>query len=509
MKKNKSLSAVIDLGSSGIRLLIAEKRATKWKALETLERKTTLGRDVFITEEISEESFKQVIVILRVFKEYIESWGIIPSRTLCIATSAVREAHNRDMFIERVELQTGFAFQVLEAMEANLLTYRSVDHALRGHLRIKRSNALIVETSGGGTNVLMLNKGLMVGAHSLNLGSIRFEKELKSGLGTSDYLQKLLDQKTLVATRQFEMEFPLKRVRHFVALGSDIRRVAGQIGEKNRGYYLIHKEAFVQLLEKISGMESVEVASEYGVPFSESGAFFATLQIYGAFFKQCSAMNLIVPKVSIREGVLQSTKRTSTLASLEDEIAGACYSLAAKFGVDKKHSDNVAFNALKIFDALAKIGNFDKDHKIYLRSAAVLMDIGLFLHHRHSQRHGLYLIRNSEIFGLNELDRSIVGLIVRYHGKTRPKHTHSEFSSLRRDDRLTVFKLSAILRVARALDIRLVQRLKVESVQQDANRLQLNMNIANISPLEVGSLQDASEIFQDVFGLKIEFAERS
>ena len=509
MKKNKSLSAVIDLGSSGIRLLIAEKRATKWKALETLERKTTLGRDVFLTEEISEKSFQHVIEILRVFKEYIESWGIIPSRTRCIATSAVREAHNRDMFIERVELQTGFAFQVLEAMEANLLTYRSVDHALRGHLRIKRSNALIVETSGGGTNVLMLNKGLMVGAHSLNLGSIRFEKELKSGLGTSDYLQKLLDQKTLVATRQFEMEFPLKRVRHFVALGSDIRRVAGQIGEKNKGYYLIHKEAFVQLLEKISGMESVEVASEYGVPFSESGAFFATLQIYGAFFKQCSAMNLIVPKVSIREGVLQSTKRTSTLASLEDEIAGACYSLAAKFGVDKKHSDNVAFNALKIFDALAKIGNFDKDHKIYLRSAAVLMDIGLFLHHRHSQRHGLYLIRNSEIFGLNELDRSIVGLIVRYHGKTRPKHTHSEFSSLRRDDRLTVFKLSAILRVARALDIRLVQRLKVESVQQDANRLQLNMNIANISPLEVGSLQDASEIFQDVFGLKIEFAERS
>lgn len=509
MKKNNKLSAVIDLGSSGIRLLIAEKRATKWKALETLERKCTLGRDVFVSEEISEESFQQVVEILRLFREYIETWSISSSKIRCIATSAVREAHNRDMFIERVELQTGFAFQVLEAMEANLLTYRSVDHALRGHLRIKRSNALIVETSGGGTNVLMLNKGLMVGAHSLNLGSIRFEKELKSGLGTSDYLQKLLDQKTLVATRQFEMEFPLKRVKHFVALGSDIRRVAGQIGEKNKGYYLIQAEAFVEFLEKISGMESVEVASEYGVSFSESGAFFATLQIYGAFFKHCSATSLIVPKVSIREGVLQSSKRISTLASLEDEIAGACYSLAAKFGVDKKHSDNVAFNALKIFEELTKTGNFDKDHKIYLRSAAVLMDIGLFLHHRHSQRHGLYLIKNSEIFGLNELDRTIVGLIVRYHSKTRPKHTHSEFSSLGRSDRLTVFKLSAILRVARALDIRLVQRLKVDSVQRDANRLQLKTNIANISPLEVGSLQDASEIFQDVFGLKIEFAARS
>ena len=114
-----------------------------------------------------------------------------------MATSAVREAHNRDMFIERVELHTGFAFKVLEAMEANLLTYRSVDHALRGHLRIKQSNSLIVETSGGGTNVLMLNKGLMVGAHSLNLGSIRFEKELKSGVGTSDYLVRSFSIKKL------------------------------------------------------------------------------------------------------------------------------------------------------------------------------------------------------------------------------------------------------------------------------------------------------------------------
>ena len=196
-----------------------------------------------------------------------------------------------------------------------------------------------------------------------------------------------------MATRQFDMEFPLSRVRHFIALGSDIRRVAGKIGEKNKGYYLIAKPAFEELLEKISGMESVEVASKYGVPFTESGAFFATLQIYGAFFKHTSAKQVIVPKVSIREGVLQSSKRVSTLASLESEIDGACHSMAAKFGVDKKHVDNAAYNSLQLFSALAKIGNFHKDDRIYLKSAATLMDVGRFLHHRHSQRHGLYLIR--------------------------------------------------------------------------------------------------------------------
>ena len=82
----------------------------------------------------------------------------------------------------------------------------------------------------------------------------------------------------------------------------------------------------------------------------------------------------------------------------------------------------------------------------------------------------MYLIRNAEIFGLNERDRLIIGLIVRYHWKTRPKHTHTEFASLGRSDRLTVFKLSVLLRVARALDIRLMQRLKIERTILESNR---------------------------------------
>ena len=110
---------------------------------------------------------------------------------------------------------------------------------------------------------------------------------------------------------------------------------------------------------------------------------------------------------------------------------------------------------------------------------------------------------------MNERDRLIIGLIVRYHWKTRPKHTHSEFASLGKSDRLTVFKLSVLLRVASALDIRLMQRLKIEKTILESNRILLQMNVASISPLEQGSLQEASEVFREVFGLKIEFADRS
>ena len=98
------------------------------------------------------------------------------------------------------------------------------------------------------------------------------------------------------------------------------------------------------------------------------------------FFKHTSAKQLIVPKVSIREGVLQSSKRVSTLASLESEIDGACHAMAAKFSVDKKHVDNAAYNALQLFAALSKVGNFHKDDRIYLKSAATLMDVGLFFY---------------------------------------------------------------------------------------------------------------------------------
>src|SRR5205823_13361940 len=67
-------------------------------------------------------------------------------------------------------------------------------------------------------------------------------------------------------------------------------------------------------------------------------------------------------------------------------------------------------------------------------------------------KHGFYLIDAAEIFGLRKVDKDVVANIVRYHRRSPPKPTHIPYISLPKPERAVVSKLSAILRVAEALD---------------------------------------------------------
>ena len=67
-------------------------------------------------------------------------------------------------------------------------------------------------------------------------------------------------------------------------------------------------------------------------------------------------------------------------------------------------------------------------------------------------KHSLYLIRNSEVFGLGKRNLLLVALVARYHRRASPQPMHEGYATLTRDERVTVAKLAALLRVAVALD---------------------------------------------------------
>ena len=71
---------------------------------------------------------------------------------------------------------------------------------------------------------------------------------------------------------------------------------------------------------------------------------------------------------------------------------------------------------------------------------------------RSNHKHALYLIRNSELFGLSKSELLQVGLIVRYYRRAYPQSTHEIYGTLDREKRVVVAKLASILRIALALD---------------------------------------------------------
>ncbi|HRZ90422.1 MAG TPA: phosphatase, partial [Spirochaetia bacterium] len=150
MSGQKAL-AVVEVGSTGIRLIVAAVEASgEYRVLDHAGKPVQLGRDVFVSGSVSRASMLEVIAVLRGFRELLRTYGIEPKDARVIATSALREADNRDTFTDRIALQTGFSVDIVEDIEENHLMYLAVQKALGEEFRsLARGNALIIEVGGG------------------------------------------------------------------------------------------------------------------------------------------------------------------------------------------------------------------------------------------------------------------------------------------------------------------------------------------------------------------------
>lgn len=502
------MTAVIDIGSTAIRMLIADiYSGGNWKIVDRAEKSFNLGKDVFVTGKISKESLVQALHILVGFKELLNGWQINNKDVKVIATSAIREAHNRDTFIDRVEVKTGLSVQIIEGIEENQLTYMAVQFAIRDmQPELSRSNSLIIEVGGGSTEVMMLQRGKMVAAHSLNIGIVRIEQQIKSMPGINQ-LERFLQEQITTTRDMLGAELPLKRVRYFIAVGGHARLVAQKAGKQvNQWHSYIEKQDFDDFVDQVKYLSPEECVNKLNISYSDADGLVTALFVYQYFLQGTIAASLIVPSVSIREGILLSmTLSPDQLiqGKFDSQVVTSAISLGRKFHFDEKHSLHVAGLSLQIFDGLKKVHNLDEHSRLLLHVAGILHDVGTYVRFSGHHKHGQYIVMNSEIFGLHRDDLRIVSNVVRYHRKALPMPSHVSYISLNREDRIQVLKLSAILRVADALDRGHTQRVTELSVENRDDEIIIHCKSKGDYSSERLALSIKSNLFQEVFGMDV------
>jgi hypothetical protein len=124
--------AVLDMGASAIRLVVAEAvPGAGTRILEEASRGVLLGKDTFTSGRLGSATVEATLKALEGFRRIMDSYGVVRYRA--VATSAVREAQNRETFLDRVRLRTGIDVEVIDGSEENRLTYMAVRERLRGH----------------------------------------------------------------------------------------------------------------------------------------------------------------------------------------------------------------------------------------------------------------------------------------------------------------------------------------------------------------------------------------
>jgi exopolyphosphatase/guanosine-5'-triphosphate,3'-diphosphate pyrophosphatase len=498
---------VIDIGSSAIRLEVAERRADgSWRRLESAQKPAPLGRDVFRDGRIGRDTMIRSIRILQGFRELLAPYEI--TRLRAVGTSALREAANREVFLDRIRVRTGIEVEIIEGIEANYLTYLAVRDALKGHrVGWSRTNSLIIEVGAGSTEMMVLRRGRIVAAHTLRLGSARIEEELQLAAGTTRRLERLLDERVDSTLEALSPEVSLGAVKLFIAVGGDARLAARQEGEQAaETYWALTRPAFRRFIRELDGVSVDELVRRYAITHDEAEMLLPALLINRLFLKRTAATRLVVPTVSIREGVLLGCAEPSEPLRHEDlyrQMIASTMSLARKFHTDERHARHVTDLALALYDALAEDHALEPKHRLLLEVAGLLHDIGTYIGFSSHHKHGQYIIRASEIFGLHHEDLELVATVVRYHRKATPQNSHPEFVLLDQNDRMAVLKLGAILRVADAMDRGHQERVRDFQLERTDEELIVRARTSGDISLEQIGIRDKADMFEEVFGLRV------
>jgi exopolyphosphatase/guanosine-5'-triphosphate,3'-diphosphate pyrophosphatase len=366
---------------------------------------------------------------------------------------------------------------------------------------------MIIEIGGGSTEVMLLRRGQMVVAHSIKLGTIILDQKIRHMTGPGLFHESQLKDAIRDTTNTLNDDMDLAYVRTFVVAGSDARLASDHAGsELNEHCRVIDRNDFIAFAERIHNYNAEECVQKLGISYAEAEGFIPGILLIKLFLEQTGAPQVVVPLVSIREGYLIDLALGVDSEQQEEfysQITASAVNLGRKFHFDEPHARHVANLCMTLFDALAKEHGMDSRRRMMLKTAALLHDIGAFIKTSGHNRHGQYIVSNSEIFGLPRDELDIIANVIRYHQGREPSQADIEFISLQREERIMVLKMAAILRVADALDRGHTQHLKNLSVERRPETIALHaQGVYDISQ-ELAALEEKADYFQAVFGYKV------
>jgi exopolyphosphatase/guanosine-5'-triphosphate,3'-diphosphate pyrophosphatase len=503
---------VLDLGASAIRLTVAESPAGEpMRVLEQASRGVLLGKDTFTHGRLGPATVEATLKVLEGFRRIMDTYGVVRYRA--VATSAVREAQNRETFVDRVRLRTGIDVEIIDGSEENRLTYIAVRETMRDHPALAGSEAVMLEVGGGSADISYLRNGEPVHSGTYALGSIRLRQNLSSWHGSHEAWTRLLRRHIHNVVEDIRREMPLREARHVIALGGDVRFAAERItgeGVPTGGVRAFSRDAFLAFCEEITKVDREELMTRYRLPLAEAETLVPALIAYREILLETKATEILVPDASLRQGLLldvAGSEESQGIEAFGRQVLASATALGERYRYDAAHGKHVAFLSGRLFDELRAEHGLGNRDRLLLEVAALLHDVGIFVGQRGHHKHTQYLLSVSEIFGLTRDDMALVSNVARYHRRGAPQKSHLPYMALDGAARVVVNKLAAILRVANALDADHLQKVKDVKVVQEDEGFALEVDGAGDLTMErLAALARADQLI-DVFGRRVTFRE--
>ncbi|MBP5856121.1 Ppx/GppA family phosphatase [Marivibrio halodurans] len=387
-------SAVVDIGSNSIRLVVYESSDRAPLPVFNEKLLCGLGRDLDATGKLSEEGVEQALHALPRFIDIARSMGV--SRIDMLATAAVREASNGRDFVDRARARCAHDIEILSGEEEARLSGLGV---LSG---TPEAEGVMGDLGGGSVELVELSGGETGAQATLPLGPLRLDTKL---------VQKPTKAKDLIDQRLAGVDW-LSRVRgkSFYVVGGAWRSFA-RLHMTHVGYplHIIHHYAMradraAEFSDFVSKLSPGTLQKVHGVSKRRIDTLPYAAMLLNRVIATLQPKEIVFSAHGLREGCLFD--RLSPEQRRQDPLFSACRHVV-------HHERALAVGGHDLFRWLTPLFPDESPEGERLRHAACLLsDVARWEHPDYRAEHALMRVMRLPVVGIDHPGRAFVGMAV-------------------------------------------------------------------------------------------------
>jgi exopolyphosphatase/guanosine-5'-triphosphate,3'-diphosphate pyrophosphatase len=486
---------IIDLGSNTARLVVFSYEQGQWFRLaDQIREPARLGEGLGRDGKLAKSAQTRAARALELFSDYARNTGV--SRLEVLATSALRDATNRQDFLDRIR-HLGLDISILDGEEEAELGVLAVANSFQFE------DAWIVDLGGGSAQISQMRARQFVEGKAYPLGAVRLtEKYLRSdparGKETRHLEDALAKRLGPVVSSINQGDQPL------VAMGGTIRNLARAV-QKERAYplsdrihgYFLERGDLEGLVDRLLTTKAKRRGQIPGIKADRADIIVAGALVCRWLLRQTDREGFWISGLGLREGAL--FRRFLPAPYLLHDLRGfSVQNLLHHYAQPKEHVRLTRRLSASLFSELRPIHGFGAREANLLDAGVVLQDIGLAVNIYRHDRHGEYLVSSAPLNGFTHREQALIALLVRYHLRGKPRLGHYETLCLDSDQRL-LWTLAACLRIADHLERPRARRVEDLVVEIREEEIVLRPVASEELPLELWDLEQHQDLFRLAF----------
>ena len=395
--------AAVDIGSNAMRLAIGtfDARGTL-RIVHTHRAPVRLGTEVFRKGKLSPATIERGVAAFIEFEAKLREHHVTVCRA--VATSALRDAENSKVFLDRVRRSTGIPIEIISGEEEARLIYLAVSKCVP----LRGGTSLLIDIGGGSVELTLVHRGAIVFSESVKLGTVRL-LEIAAGKNGEVAMARLLTRYAERIRARIRRTSGGLKIKRLIGTGGNIDALGdlrkSVLGKKSTGS--IHRIEVLRLMRTIQKMSLAECVSKLKLRPDRADVIVPAMTLVAGVMKQSKVSRLIIPRTGLRDGVLfdlyERARSSRPRMGLCQNLARArtnAVELGRRYSFDEPHALHVAKLSLQLFDQLKSAHGLGSEARASLEIAALLHDIGYYINAHDHNKHSHYILTSTHVSAL-------------------------------------------------------------------------------------------------------------